>query len=152
MNNENINSKIIENGFANVYILDDKSYENEFRKSWEKCLETEKNLCEKSENKCAQCIQLRKLDFNSQEIIFYNSCDFSCDLENWEIKDEERKKFIFGDFVLGRNQEVKIIVGNGTDYGNNLYWDGEDYVWTEDGDTLFLRDSEGKLVLWKFFA
>lgn len=152
LNNENINSKIIENGFANVYILDDKSYENEFRKSWEKCLETEKNLCEKSENKCAQCIQLRKLDFNSQEIIFYNSCDFSCDLENWEIKDEGRKKFIFGDFVLGRNQEVKIIVGNGTDYGNNLYWDGEDYVWTEDGDTLFLRDSEGKLVLWKFFA
>lgn len=147
---ENINSKIIENGFANVYVLDDKSYEEEFRESWEKCLETRKNLCEFSEDECSKCVELKELDFKNQEIIFYNKCDFACDLENWEIKDEGRKKFIFGDFILGRNQEAKVIVGNFTNSGNNLYWKGEDYVWTEEGDTLFLRDDDGKLVIWKF--
>jgi micrococcal nuclease len=151
LDGENINSKIIENGFANVYVLDDKSYEEEFRESWKNCLENGKNLCEFSEDKCASCVELRELNFKNQEIIFYNKCDFACDLENWEIKDEGRKKFIFGDFILGRNQEVKIIAANLTNSGNNLYWKNEEYVWTETGDTLFLRDDDGKLVLWKFF-
>ncbi|MCK9568247.1 thermonuclease family protein [Candidatus Pacearchaeota archaeon] len=152
LDDENINSKIIENGFANVYILDDKTYEEEFREAWEKCLETGENLCEVSDDKCANCIELRKLDFENQEIIFYNKCDFACELTNWEIKDEGRKKFIFEDYILGRNQEVEIVVGNSTNSGNNLYWEDETYVWTEEGDTLFLRDSEGKLVLWKYFS
>jgi micrococcal nuclease len=151
LDGENINSKIIENGFANVYVLDDKTYEEEFRKAWEKCLENGKNLCEFSDDKCASCIELRELDFKNQEIIFYNKCDFACDLENWEIKDEGRKKFIFDSFILGRNQEVKIIVGNFTNSGNNLYWKDESYVWTETGDTLFLRDDDGRLVFWEFF-
>jgi micrococcal nuclease len=149
LDGENINSKIIENGFANVYVLDDKTYEEDFRESWNKCLETGKNLCEKSEDECANCIIFRSL--KNQEITFYNKCDFSCDLKNWEIKDEGRKKFIFDDFILGRNQEVKIVVGNKTNSGNILYWKDETYVWTETGDTFFLRDGNGKLVLWEYF-
>ncbi|MCL4419217.1 hypothetical protein M1146_03895 [Patescibacteria group bacterium] len=62
-------------------------------------------------------------------------------LKNWEIKDEGRKKFIFGNFILEKNREIKITA---EDFN-------EEYVWTETGDTLFLRDEEGKLVLWKIF-
>jgi len=29
-----------------------------------------------------------------------------------------------------------------------VYWEGGDYVWTRDGDSLFLRDSDGDLVLY----
>jgi len=32
-----------------------------------------------------------------------------------------------------------------------LFWKGKDYVWTSTGDTLFLRDDEGKLVLWEMY-
>jgi hypothetical protein len=85
-----------------------------------------------------------------QEVVFYNKCNFDCDLESWEIKDEGRKKFIFPNFILEGNQELKVIVGDLENYGNNLYWKGETYVWTSTGDTLFLRDNYGKLVLWKF--
>ncbi len=34
---------------------------------------------------------------------------------------------------------------------NTLSWKGEKYVWTRTGDSLFLRDSEGALVLWKSY-
>ena len=55
-----------------------------------------------------------------------------CDLNNWQIKEEGRKKLEL-DFNLEPNKE-KIIEFGG--------------MWTETGDTLFLRDDEFKLVLW----
>jgi micrococcal nuclease len=146
---KNVNVEIVKNGFANVYILDDKTYEEELRNAWEKCLKIRKNLCEFSENKCAKCIELKEINVKEQEVVFYNKCNFDCDLENWEIKDEGRKKFIFPDFILERNQKMKVIVGDFDNYGNNLYWKSETYVWTSTGDTLFLRDDEGRLVLFE---
>jgi len=146
---ENFNVKIIEKGFANAYILDNKKYEDVFREAWGKCIASGKNLCEKSEDECAKCIELKELNVKEQEIIFYNKCNFDCDLTNWGIKDEGRKNFIFKKFVLKNNEEARIICGNKTDSENILYWKNEDYVWTETGDTLFLRDENGKLVLFE---
>lgn len=151
LDEKNVNIEMIKKGFANVYVLDDKKYEGELRNAWEECISKEKNLCEKSDNKCAGCIELQNFDFKKQEIIFYNKCSFNCNLKDWTIKDEGRKKFIFENFILEKNEEVEIVVGNLTDSDNILFWENEDYVWTKTGDTLFLRDSEGKLVLWESY-
>ncbi|MDP2672340.1 MAG: lamin tail domain-containing protein, partial [Nanoarchaeota archaeon] len=62
-----------------------------------------------------------------------------------------RKNFIFPNFNLNSEKEVVVKVGEGTSNEEVLFWKGEDYVWTETGDTLFLRDSEGKLVLWESY-
>lgn len=144
---KNVNLEMVKKGFANFYFPSGKDkYYNEFRSAWEKCVGENKNLCEKSEEKCAGCIELKKFDYENEIIIFYNKCEFNCELTGWEIKDEGRKNFIFPKFVL--EKEVKIIVGRGEDEETILFWRGEDYVWTETGDTLFLRDGKGKLVLW----
>ncbi len=146
---KNINIEQVKNGLANVYILGDKLHESELRKAWEECLEKNINLCEKSNNNCTRCIELKELDVKSQTAIFYNNCSFSCDLSNWKIKDEGRKNFVFPNFVLEGNKNIIIAVGNRTDSKTALYWKGENYVWTSTGDTLFLRDEEGKLALWR---
>ena len=80
---------------------------------------------------------------------FENKCDFDCNLKDWTIKDEGRKKFNFGEFILEGNGKVKIKVGEGINQKDILFWRGESYVWTSTGDTLFLRDNKGRLVLWK---
>jgi len=149
LDEKNINVELVKNGFANIYILDDKLHEGELKKAWDECIEREQNLCEKSKEKCAECIELKKLDYENQEVIFYNKCSFDCNLSSWNIKDEGRKKFIFGNFILKKNKEVKIAVREGTDEENILFWKGSEYIWTDTGDTLFLRDTEGRLVLWK---
>jgi micrococcal nuclease len=147
---ENANFKIVENGFGNFYFPSgkDRHYGN-FKKAWEKCVQKGINLCEKSADVCGGCVKLEELDWRGQKAVFYNACPFSCDLTGWEIKDEGRKKFSFPYFILESRKMVSVITGNEEGNESSFYWKKEDYVWTGTGDTLFLRDSEGRLVLWK---
>ena len=149
LNGKNINLEQVRNGFANFYIYSNDEYTSGLKEAWGECLANGKNLCEKSKNKCAECIELKDLNVKEQEVIFYNNCSFECDLTSWKIKDEGRKNFIFPSFILKKNSDVKIIVENKTNSENILYWKDKDYVWTAGGDSLFLRDNLGKLVLWK---
>jgi len=149
---ENVNKKIISHGFANAYFPSGKDfYFSSFLEEWKTCVEKSLNYCENSRSICKNCIELEELDYNKQKLVLKNICGFGCELTNWQIKDEGRKKFTFPKFILKPNQEITIIVGeNETSETNNiLLWERKDYVWTETGDTLFLRDSENKLVLWK---
>jgi len=160
LDNKNINIEIVKNGFANVYILNDKKYEKELRNAWDECIKNNLGFCEKSLDKCSLCIILNEISVEKQEITFQNLCNFSCNLTDWSIKDEGRKKFIFPSLVLDSLNKIKIVVDNKTnnldDFENIansnkiLYWNNESYVLTKGGDTIFLRDNKSKLVLWKF--
>ena len=151
LDGKNINLEQVKNGFANYYIYDNDEYTTKLKDAWNECLVSGKNLCEKSRDKCSDCVELRELNIKEQEVIFYNKCNFECDLTKWNIKDEGRKNFIFPNFILKENSEVKIIVGNKTNSDGILYWNEKDYVWTTGGDTLFLRDDAGRLVRWSSY-
>jgi endonuclease YncB( thermonuclease family) len=149
LDGKNINIEQVRNGFANLYIYNNDKYTSELRQAWNECIAKEINLCEKSNDECADCIELKELNVKNQTAVLHNNCSFDCSLAGWNIKDEGRKNFFFPNFILKQNKEVKIIVGNKTDSENVLYWTGKDYVWTSTGDTLFLRDEKGGLVFWK---
>jgi len=149
LDDKNINSEIVRSGFANLYIYNSDKYTGELKRAWQECIENNKYLCEKSNNECAKCIELKELDVKTQTLVLYNNCSFNCNLDKWTIKDEGRKKFVFNQFILNSRKEIKIIVGNKTNSNDVLYWKDEEYVWTSGGDTLFLRDENNKLVLWR---
>ena len=150
VNGKNVNLELVKKGFANFYFPSGKDmyYEN-FKKAWEECIKSNKNLCEKSKDKCADCIEMKEFDYKNQVVVFYNKCGFDCELSGWEIKDEGRKKFIFPEFVLGDKNEMEVKVGDGKDNSNTLFWKTKTYIWTKSGDTLFLRDKKKGLVLWE---
>lgn len=144
---ENLNLQLVREGFANYYFPSGKdSYYKEFVKVWEECLDSNKRLCEKSKDRCVNCIEIKNFGYN-KDLILYNVCNFDCELDKWSIKDEGRKNFIFKNFTLKGKNSVKIIVGEGEDTDNELYWKEENYVWTKSGDSLFLRDGKNRLVL-----
>ena len=148
----NVNKELVDEGYANFYFPSGKdAYYVGFFKAWEHCLANNKYLCEKSQDECANCIELKRLDVEKQTLVLYNNCSFSCSLNVWTIKDEGRKKFTFNDYILNSNEQVSVVVGNKTDTESILYWRDEEYVWTSSGDTLFLRDEEGRLVLWESY-
>lgn len=136
---KSINLEIVENGFGNYYFPEGKNnYYNEFVDAWLKCIENNVNLCEKSKNICSSCIELKQFEYG-EDVILYNKCNFDCNITKWSVKDEGRKKFVFDYFILESYEEVSI---SNEDFG-------EEYVWTKTGDTLFLRDAGGLLVLWE---
>jgi len=152
VNGKNVNLELVDEGYANFYFPSGRDvYYNKFVRAWEHCIGNNKNLCEKSKDTCANCIELKEFDYKNQIVVFSNNCSFDCELSGWEIKDEGRKKFIFPEFVLGNKNEVKINVGEESDNENVLFWKNEEYVWTKTGDTLFLRDEKKGLVLWESY-
>ena len=145
----NVNLKLVEDGYANIYFPSGKdTHYNQFAQTWESCSE---NLCKISKHECARCVKLTKFDYENEIMILENICNFNCELTGWTIKDEGRKKFIFPEFVLEGLENIEILVGEGKNDENTLYWTSETYVWTDSGDSLFLRDEKGFLVLWESY-
>jgi micrococcal nuclease len=148
INTTNINRELVLRGFANLYYPSgkDKLYPQMYA-AWEKCISSNKKICEKSNERCAQCVEFRDIDSNKQSFTLINRCNYYCDVTGWTIKDEGRKKFTFPKYVI--EKEVKITVGEGARTKEELFWKGEIYVLTEPVDTLFLRDDKGRLVNYK---
>jgi hypothetical protein len=76
-----------------------------------------------------------------EKVILENICSEDIYLEDWSIKDEGRKKYVFSGIVLERGE--KVIITN-EDFN-------ETYVWTKSGDSIFVRDKENKLVYFESY-
>ena len=139
---KNINEEIVRQGFANVYYPSKKdSYYPKLISAWQECLENNVNFCEKSLSFCSGCIELKEFDHKKDLVVLENTCSFNCDLTDWSIKDEGRKNYVFDNTLL---KPLETITITAQDFE-------ETYVWTDSGDTLFLRDGEGRLVLWESY-
>ena len=75
-------------------------------------------------------------------------------MTDWTIKDEssrEDHRYHFSQFVINERGSVTLYTGIGTNTNSKLYWEREegDYaaIWNNNGDTLFLPDKQGNLVL-----
>ncbi|HLC79928.1 MAG TPA: thermonuclease family protein [archaeon] len=162
----NIASKMLEEGFATAYIIDPQmkhaqeleESENFAKKSaiglWMGASET--GACSSS------CIFVEGLNYdatgddcknpNGEYVNLENRCFSSCDFNGWALKDESASHiYRFKGFELAANSNVTLYSGCSQDSGNELYWcagtNSCRAVWNNDSDRLFLRNSDGKLVV-----
>ena len=168
LGNSHINLIMVREGFANVYIVSPNlKYENELEQAEKEArdaqvgiwasvqTETQEDICDNT------CIGINYFHWNAQGndcdnlndeyVTFRNSCSYSCDLKGWTIKDEANHIFIFPSFTLHENSLVTIYTGSGSNSNSKLYWANNagdcKAIWNNNGDTLFLRNSAGALVL-----
>jgi len=163
IDDKNINVLLVEEGLASVYIVgENKRYLLELEGAEEIAKNAKSCIWEKS-SLCGECIGISYFHLNAEGndcenpndeyIIFRNSCNNECDITNWTVKDEATHTYTFPEFVLKKQESVTLYSGNGTDAGNNFYWKNHGSsgpcpaIWNNDGDTVYLRDKEGKLVL-----
>lgn len=165
LNDRNINVKLVREGLATLYINEPNlKYEDELKEAWNECLNKEINLCKPPEpGECDNtCIGISYFrwnaegndcdNLNGEYVKFENTCPDSCNLTGWTVKDESsRDPYVFPTFSLKNKSTVTLYTGCGNNTGTKLYWCSSGHicnaVWNNDGDTLYLRNSNSELVL-----
>ncbi len=91
-------------------------------------------------------------NLNDEYVTFENKCSYSISLGGWTIKDETASHlYTIPPFTFKSGTKFTLYTGTGTNTNSALYWGrtSGNYaaIWNNGGDTLFLRDSDGNLVL-----
>jgi micrococcal nuclease len=86
-------------------------------------------------------------NLNDEYVTFQNKCNTPIEMKSWTIEDLASNFYTFPVFTLDTNSKVTLYTGSGSDSDTQLYWNRNQAVWNNDGDTLFLRDQRGNIVL-----
>lgn len=142
-----VNLQLVKEGYATVYIISpDEKYYLEFKKAEKEAKESKLGLW--SISGFSECINITEFHYTGEEYVkFRNNCGYTIKMDGWEIKDEATHIYVFKVFVLNPNSNFTLFTGFGSNTVNKLYWNSKTTIWNNDGDTLFLRDDKGNLVL-----
>ncbi len=166
INDSFVNLQLVEEGYATVYIISpNKKYETDLRNTENETKTLKVNIWKQpmGENVCdSKCMGISYFkwdaegndcdNLNGEYVTFTNACSYSCDLTNWTVKDESsRKPYLFPSFVLESGKAITLYTGCGSNTQTQLYWCSSggscNAIWNNGGDTLYLRNSNGELVL-----
>ena len=132
IDNEIINQKVLENGFANLYYYGKDQYYDQMKNSEEFARKNELGIWKKSSK--SFCVSLIELDYTeetrctNQEILILNN---SCQEINVIIKDDA-------------NHIENIILPSG------IYTQKFSCIFNDEGDSLYIRDSEGLILFYRY--
>lgn len=123
-----INLKIVEEGFANKYLVR-KDELSIFAEAEEKAIENEKGIWKKSENFDCLTAEIIK-----SEVLLTNSCQ-TLQTKNWRLKDESRKEYNFSPLEIKKDETITI------EPEISSLQNGE-------RNSVYIFNSEGELVLY----
>jgi len=152
-----VERKILENGLANAYIIPpSEKHSAQIKEAEQYAKENGIGLWKMDEN-YARCISISEFNrdvkgndienLNDEYVYLKNDCNIEVNMTGWTLKNSGRIIFKFGWFFLVANQTVEIYSGCGNNTKNKLFWCSKNPVWSNSGDTLYLRNSEGLLVM-----
>ena len=149
-----VNLNMVSDGYAIAYDYSgDGKYATAFKAAEKKAQLT--NTCLWKSSEFDNCLTVSEFKFdaagndnnnlNEEYVVFENSCS-DLDMTGWTLGDESASnRYTFSTFLAP--EEFTIYSGKGTNTETKLYWGRIQAVWNNDGDTLFLRDKSGELVL-----
>jgi len=139
-----INLKIVKEGHASKFLVSDKEVRI-FSKAEKEAIENERGMWKLSP--FYNCIK-GKINPKEEYVMLTYICEGNMPEGLW-IKDESRSKF---NLPPAKNKKLKIISGKGDNKIDIVYWNGEAHIWNDDRDTLYVFDSDAKLVYYKSYG
>lgn len=79
--------------------------------------------------------------------VLTNKGSESVDLSGYRASDAANHEYRFPAFSLAAGASVKVRTGSGTNTATDLYWGSDGAVWNNGGDTLYLHNLAGNIVL-----
>ncbi len=153
-----INLEMVRSGFANSWTCSPNvKYQNEISAAEREAREKQIGLWQPSEEENSSSIILLNFhpnaegddnyNLNDEYFVLKNNSSNSIDMTGWIVLDSANHEFIFPNFVLESGKTVTIYSGSGINSSDQLFWNSEGAIWNNDGDTLYLKDKNGNLVL-----
>jgi micrococcal nuclease len=149
-----VNLELLRQGYANVFTVPPNvKYEERFREAEQEAREAERGLWATLETG----VKIAHLQANApgndaenpngEWVEIVNEGPEAVNLEGYSLKDAATHIYTFPAFTLQPGATVHLYSGQGQDDASSLYWGlAGEAVWNNDGDSAFLRDSEGNLV------
>jgi competence protein ComEC len=87
-------------------------------------------------------------NLNEEQVTIGNIGNTDVSMTGWWIEDDVGHTYAFPDgFTLPAGTAVTVRTGSGEDTEQELYWGSEHAIWDNTGDSVFLYDNNGTLVL-----
>ena len=87
-------------------------------------------------------------NLNDEYAVFENTGETALNLGGWTVTDAAGHTYTFPEgFTLNAGTTVTLHTGSGTDTESDLYWGSGTPVWNNGGDTIIVRNADGKRVL-----
>jgi endonuclease YncB( thermonuclease family) len=149
-----INLEMVKQGYAAAYsISPNLKHKRDFESAEEEAIDSGIGMWPESEFE----LTITKLNYdaegddsenlNDEYVILTNAHNVTIDMTGWRLWDMANNEYIFSDFVLDNYSSITLITGSGIDTDSELYWGSSKPVWNNDGDALYIRDSENKFVI-----
>ncbi len=149
-----VNLELLRQGYANAFTVPPNvKYEELFRQAEREAREAGRGLWAITETGVkithiqADAPGSDSQNPNGEWVEIVNQGPEAVSLEGYTLKDAANHIYTFPAFTLQPGATVRLYSGQGQNDASSLYWGlvGES-VWNNDGDSAFLRDSEGNLV------
>lgn len=131
-----LNEIIVREGMAHSFIVHEDELEI-FEDAQNEAIKNKRGIWEQSE--FYNCVNL-EINKYEEYVDITELCDVN--FNKWNIKDESTRTYVFKrDF----SEKIRIYSSKGSENETALFW-GRENVWNDDGDSVFIRDSNGLLV------
>jgi micrococcal nuclease len=139
-----VNLEMVKSGYAHTYIIyPNVRYKALLTEAQNFAREKKLGIWKPSVYLGCVIIQAFSFDDKNEFVEFKSVCD-SLNVSGWYVTDESsRNVFYFPSILLS---DIVLHTGYGKSNSTDLFWDSSP-VWNDDGDTIFLRDTNGLLVL-----
>lgn len=91
-------------------------------------------------------------NLNDEYVVFENKCNKDIDMTEWTINDVGNNLYKFDKFIVKASSEFILYTGQGKDNETVIYWNVKrKSIWNNNGDILYLRNSNDDLVIIKSY-
>jgi len=139
-----VNLEMVKNGYAHTYVIFPNIRYKQLLTEAQNFAK-EKKLGVWKPSTYSGCILMEDFSFNDKnEFVKFRSMCGPVNVSGWYITDESSRNVFYFPSILLDN--VVLHTGYGRSNSTDLFWNSNP-VWNDDGDTVFLRDNTGLLVL-----
>jgi hypothetical protein len=83
---------------------------------------------------------------NAEYVVLKNMTSTTRSITGWTVRDASAHVYTFGSLSIPAGKTVVLHTGKGTNSSTQRYWGSGNYVWNNDKDTAYLRNSAGTLI------